>query len=356
MNPKTWAVTEYLTDYMTRPRMGQYKAPSVWPSEASSVHQNEYDETVVAGKCRRASFLRLASDLVFFDRDAYTYLINVVEQAASIKKPVDKYMRWIWAAGELYETHLIELAKKSGVFIAEQTPIYVPDIGVSGKMDLIVINPFNSMKTVVEIKSVYGHGAKMVMGSPATSRRPAILGTPRDSNLMQIALYDWFWAKERPDFDHSRLVYGARDTGKYAEFEVKTEDQGDIVKIFYRGITPVVSPWIESHITITSILEDGYAYVQEHIEAGVIPERDFELRYSEERILELFDRKELSKADTSKVVRRAEIVEENKQRVIDKKKPKRQLIPVIKGDWNCRFCSFSDFCYNESGKPNEVSI
>ena len=189
-----WSFIKHITDYLARPNLGNKKPPTQWPSEATALKENEYGEIEVIGKCRRAAFFRLLLDsFAFSDKySAYKTLVDKIRQDAI---EVEPYLRWIWSQGELYEQHCTNLAKSSGVFIAEQTIVYVPEHNVSGKIDIIVINPATGKYRIVEIKSVYGYGANNVIGSPG-ERKKGQLGTPRDAHLMQLGLYQWHYGNQ----------------------------------------------------------------------------------------------------------------------------------------------------------------
>jgi hypothetical protein len=347
-----WTLVEHLTNWLERPRFGDSKHPTLWPSEASAVIKNEHDEEVVVGKCRRATFFRYATSCYKF-YPKYAHLRTLIDELEEKKIPVDRYMRWIWVQGELYEEYIINAAKASGVYIADQSAIYVAECNVSGKLDVVVINPLTHKYSITEVKSVYGFGANFVLGTPS-ARRKHIPGTPRDSNLMQIAIYDWWTASQDDNFEDSRLLYGARDTGRYSEYRVRTAvDEDGLIKIYYSVIAPFKSEEIESPITINSILIDGYKYVEDHIQAGDIPPRDFDIKYSEERIQTLWKRGELGKGDSDKLQKIEDRKKENEQRELDGLAPKKELKGLEKGDWNCNFCSFKNFCYDSDGNPRK---
>ena len=339
-----WSFLSHITASLKRPRFGQTKAPTLWPSEASAVVKNDYDEEVVEGKCRRATYFRFLTQCYSYYGDKYAMYQNLVETIRTEYIEVDNYLRWIWEQGNLYEEYCIQAAKKSGVYIAEQIQVYIPSHNVSGKVDLAVIDPTTSLYRAVEVKSVYGYGANSVLGTPG-QRKLGRLGEPRSSNLMQIALYDWWYASKEEEFGQSLLSYGARDTGRYAEYIIDTsEDEDGLHRIKYSGVSPFETDQVTSKITIENILEQ-YKYVQDCVDSGEIPERDFDQRFDDEKLQILYDRGELSKADTSRFEKRKQQIEEGKSRIIK---------PVEKGDWQCRFCSYKTICYEEDGTPRNL--
>lgn len=341
---KKWTFIEHATDHLLRPKLGDKKHPTLWPSEASALVVNEYGEEQVVGKCRRATFFRYMVDSFHFD-DKYLFYEALVDEISFKKLPPDRYMLWIWRAGELYEDYLIRLAQESGVYIADQVRVYIQPNNVSGLIDLKIINPDTHKYSNVEVKSVYGFGGNFVLGTPS-ARKAGKLGTPRESNLMQIALYDWRTASEDNQHENSRLVYGSRDTGRYAEYEVDTRKDPNtgITHIYYQGAAPNETKEVQSPITIDSILEQ-YKYVQDSVDSGTIPERDFDLTYTEEQIDTLFERKQLNKAEMERHAKRKEYLAGTR---------KRKIGLVQKGDWQCNLCSFKNICYAQDGSPRTI--
>lgn len=397
-----WAFVEHATNQLKRPRPGDPKHPTLWPSEASATYMKDGEEVVV-GKCRRAIFFRyLTYSYEFYDK--YKVWRPLVERLKSESKPVDKYMLWIWAAGEQAEEFLIDQSKKSGIYVAEQVPVYIKSHNISGKKDIEVYNPETGKLTIVEAKSVYGFGANTVLGSEA-SRRKGFMGEPRESNLMQIAIYHWWTASMDDAYEESRLVYIARDTGRYAEYLVRTVDEDGTYHIEYRPWHPYAGSWKRVPYTINDILKT-YTDIQKWVDGGRIPGRDFDKEWSEERLTKAYEAGELGKTDKDKyekLAKRAEedawlegflateddqamidIANENHERFLapvvkllktiqvldpeDKKyektcaklvaalravKPKKPLAKLEKGDWQCRFCKWSPICYSDVMEPQE---
>ena len=326
----TWSFIKHVSQYLERPKLGEQKAPTLWPSSATA----EIDSDIL-GKCRRQSYFRFATDSYYFDKK-YEHLKPLVDIIQENKLPPSKYLRWIWIQGELYEEYCVNMAKESGVFIAGQTSVYIPGYNVSGKIDLIVINPETTKMHIVEVKSVYGFNANSVLGTEAQHKKN-LIGTPRDSHLMQLGIYQWWYANNNDDFGPGLLTYGARDTGRYAEYMVTVEkDEDGLDYIYYQGHTPVTTVKVNSGITIQSILEN-YKIVSDSVNSKsiTIPPADFELLYSEEKIDQLYQDGLLSKTDKTQYEKRKKQIEEGKTRIVK---------PVQKGDWQCRFCDYKNIC------------
>ncbi len=327
----TFSFIETITNQLDRADMGEQKAPTLWPSAATAIKDNK-----VIGKCRRQAFYRYVNDSYNFSED-YDHYKEFVDSINEHKEPVSKYLKWIWRAGELYEQYCVDLSKEAGVYVATQVSIYIPKLNVSGKIDLIVVNPDTNKYQIVEVKSVYGFNANFVMGTDA-QRKKGILGEPRDSHLMQLGIYQW-WYGNPNDFDPGILVYGARDTGKYAEYLVTVEHVEELGEdfIFYQGHAPCVTQKVNSGISMQSIMRN-YKLVLDALESGEVPERDYYLSYTPEMIDALYEAGELNKTDTAQYEKRKKQIEEGKSRIVK---------AVEKGDWQCRLCEYRAHCYKE---------
>jgi len=334
----SWSFIKHVTNHLARPPLGEQKAPTLWPSSATATKSNNS----LVGKCRRQAFFRYVKDSYYF-YDEYESLETLVNHIEENELPVSLYTQWIWQQGELYERYCINLAKESGVFVATQTSIYVPKYNISGKIDLIVVNPETTKLHIVEVKSVYGFNANSVLGTEAQQRK-GNLGEPRDSHLMQLGIYQWWYGNNDDRFGEGLLVYGARDTGRYAEYKVTVEKENDKHYIFYEGNTPITTPKVNSGIAIEEILKN-YKLIQDSLVSKQIPPKDYDLLYSQDKIEELYNDGLLSKADTAQFEKRKKQIEEGKKRVVK---------AVEKGDWQCRLCQYKNICYNQDATPKDI--
>jgi|11BtaG_2_1085332.scaffolds.fasta_scaffold00039_3 CRISPR/Cas system-associated exonuclease Cas4 (RecB family) len=333
----SWSFIKHVTNHLARPGLSEQKAPTLWPSSATAIKDGK-----VIGKCRRQAYFRYLKDSYYF-YNKYDHLENLVKYIEEKESPIALYTRWIWQQGELYEDYCTNLAKESGVFVATQTSVYVPGYNISGKIDLIVVNPETTKLHIVEVKSVYGFNANSVLGTEAQQRK-GNLGQPRDSHLMQLGLYQWWYGNNDDRFAEGLLVYGARDTGRFAEYKLTVEKVDDKDYIFYQGHTPITTSKVNSGISIQSIL-DNYKYLNSVRDTNEIPPKDYELFYSEDKIEQLYNDGLLSKADTAQFEKRKQQLAEGKKRVVK---------AVEKGDWQCRFCQYKTICYNEDNNPFDI--
>ena len=336
-----WSFIKHVTDYLTRPSLSEQKAPTLWPSSATAEVNGK-----VLGKCRRQAFFRYAYDNYLFS-EKYEKFKNLYKLIKTEKLPTSTYSQWIFIQGDLYEDYCVNLAKESGVFIGTQISIYVPKYNISGKIDLIVVNPSTMKKHIVEVKSVYGFNANSVLGTDAQQRK-GIMGEPRESHLMQLGIYQWWSGNVHEDFGEGLLVYGSRDTGRYGEYlvTVETNPEDNLDYIHYQGIAPVSAQKFNSGITIQSILSN-YKLLADCLEDCKIPNRDYYLKYSDQRIKDMYEAGELGKVDSAQYEKRLEQEKQGKARLVKK---------VEKGDWQCRLCEYRNICYDKDSNPKEIDV
>lgn len=340
-----WSLLNTITAGLSRPKLGDKKSPSFWPSESSAVKINKWGEEEILGKCRRAIYFRYLYDCYDFYVDTYKHYQPLIERIRSEYIAPDKYTQWIWIQGELYEEYCVKQATLQGIHIDAQTPVFIqmPGWSLSGKVDEVVANP-SGQYVCMEYKSVYGFNGNIVLGTDI-ERRTGSMGTPRDSNLMQIGLYDYRVAKQDGRFENSHLAYGSRDTGRYAEYEITAERRDDTEHfIYYSGISPNETVEVNSGISIENIFKQ-FQYVQNCIDSGEIPKADFSISYPEERIELMYSRELLNKADTERMVKRLAQKEAGKEKL--------NKLPEC-SDWQCRWCPFTNVCYNKENQLNNL--
>ena len=333
-----WSFISHITNYLSKPKLGEQKAPTLWPSSATAIKDN-----TILGKCRRQAFFRYAYDSYLYSEEYDSYK-KFYKHIKENKLPVSNYSQWIFKQGQLYEDYCVDLAKESGVFIAGQTSVYIPPFNVSGKIDLVVINPETSKYHIVEVKSVYGFNANSVLGTDAQHKK-GFMGEPRESHLMQLGIYQWWYGNASDDFDYALLVYGSRDTGRYGEYKLTVEEAEDGLEyIFYQGCAPITTSKVNSGISIKSIMEN-YKRILNALENRVIPPRDYDLLYSQDKIKHMYESGQLGKVDTAQYEKRKKQIEEGKSRVVK---------PVEKGDWQCRLCEYKNICYNSDSTEKDL--
>lgn len=372
-----FSVMNHLTQWLMRPRLGDDKPPSFWPSSAAAIGK----DGSIHGGCRRKIFLQYLKYVYQYSKKSdgrYNFWNHLIDELEKSLIKDSKYMHWIWEQGNLFEKHIIDLIKESGLFVGEQIQVYIPEYNVSGKIDSIAFNAETGKYIITEIKSIYGANGEKVLGS-LWERKNGIAGEPRDYNLMQIAIYQWHYATE--DFDYGQLIYGDRGHGKYTVFQVDVDKKSGEIR--YRCIDPGETNWVTVPYTIFDIL-NNYKFLQECVDSGKIPARDFQLKYSDQKLTLLINESykiiELDKEEQpikeystieeflinpNNIKGRKFLIESKGNTTINKVTAEQYIKyidrvinggrPVKKpedGDYQCKtFCSYREFCYNKDGSP-----
>jgi hypothetical protein len=135
------------------------RTPAVWPSEASAVRTDRSLWNIV-GKCNLAAFYRLIG--------------------MSLTNPANVLSAWKWWIGRDVESHITELAKSAGVYVASGVKHWIPDVMLAIEMDAVTLDPATNDPYVVEVKSFAGYYATKEI---ITENKPKL------ENLIQICLY-----------------------------------------------------------------------------------------------------------------------------------------------------------------------
>ena len=264
---------------MAKPRSGDPKPASFYPSAASATVDGK-----TYGSCRREQFLDYLTRVIGYDKvydRQYEDWYSLVEEAMKVVSPNSPKLMWIFAGGSRHEDQLIQEFKNSNMFDSEEVNVYIPGYDVSGRIDLIAHDPDTDLKVIVEVKSVYGPAAESVFGSD-WERRNKVPGTPKENNLMQVALYQHWYANKRDNFDSGELIYGERGNGDSVSFEVIVSKE--TTQIAYRQIDPYYAEWVIAPYSVQDIL-DTYGDQKKNLIEGRLPDRDFSLIYRDDEML-----------------------------------------------------------------------
>jgi len=305
---------------------------NLYPSEAgASVGGITY------GKCMRAAFLRykgaVGSQVYGVDGE----LITVTQEK------IGPRVQWIFKAGNMFESALIEQAKIARIFVDGHTKFTVPvgwDYQVRGELDAIFEDKQGN-NVGIEIKSVSGnHAESAIMGTPGMRRR-GIKGEPKDDHLMQTAIYAWRFRKQLPAF---YILYIMRDKCLREEFKVEVKEDTEGRRIIYVD----GSRWTKfTYDDIWSRYKD-LAY---SLHKNKLPPRDYDLIFNDEKMNELLANNKLARGDTANWTKYWEREQDHAQG----KKVRRVKRPT-KGDWQCSYCSFQGMCYDNAGQPWEEVV
>lgn len=225
--------------------------------------------------------------------------------------------------GNVSHNLVVELCKKERIYVAHEVPIFWPDVGISARPDLFVMDSDGSI-VGVEIKSVHGHyGRKGVI----EAKRDAPF-MPKLEHILQSLIYLDFYTKY--GIKNWIIFYIARDNGFRAQhwMEVKsTEDTwesprtGNKLQSQYPVVNDVEMPYVT-----TKAIYERYEQLWNYLNDNKVPPRDFTLQYSKETLEQMVKDGTLSKTDSDRV---------NNDRFVEK------------GDWNCSYCAYKSHCWKD---------
>jgi hypothetical protein len=344
-----WSFMSQIASGLKRSNRGDPRWPTLWPSEATVVDSDGN----VQGRCRRATFFRYAAARQAWEPYLSEQQKDLVDLWQSLKKPHSDYTLFVFKQGDLYEDFLIEMSKNVGVFVATQTPVYIKSANVSGKIDIEAINPETGKLSIVEAKSVHGFGGTKTIGKAATGKYAGKAGEPKESHLMQLGTYHYWVAQADESYEESRLVYGDRGTGQHAEFLVWTEPKESGTEIWYRQTLPYQGQATCVKFTIEDML-DQFQLTHKRTSDFEVPDRDFDLQYSYEKMVAAYNSGDLPKVAKVQMEKIFARQSENESRVAEGKKPLADLTLPKRGDWQCSYCDGQKFCYEYDGTPKPL--
>jgi hypothetical protein len=299
-------VNEYLTyvhNYMTtkegipRPRRGFY------PSEASCVVTNSLGQEEIVGRCLREVYWKWHGEPE----------TNTVSAQTERKFLLGKYV-------EIAE---IDVMKRAGIFVDNNVKWVSKYLGMSGEVDAVVRLP-NLGIVGIELKSVWGYNG--VKGVITSSRNVQFF--PKLSHLMQVMSYAYHFTYESsykmPIF---KIVYIARGSTETGEHTIRVNENGQ----------PLVNGELYHKITIGGMKERIDLFM-EYVENQELPPRDFDYKYSRDKVALMADNKLLNKTDTA-------VFERGKT-------------PTI-ADFQCRYCNYLNKCQEVGGclrYENSISL
>jgi hypothetical protein len=255
------------------------------PSSASCVVKNEHGEDVVVGGCLR---------MVYW-------------QHKDVKEtnPMTARGCRICAVGKMVEKFEIDQYKELGIWRDNNVKFINSKYSLSGEADCIIWDAELKSLRGVEIKSGYDYKFRSeVIGTPTKA------GKPKMEHLLQTMLYiDYF----KIPFT---LAYFDRGNAARAEYDITLNSDG--------------TPNINGKKLGTGLSIPGcvarFKELEAHIKDNTLPRRDFQKKYSKERLEVLSNTRRLRKGQ-------AEEYAKNKD--------------LDLGDYQCSYCSFKDYCWKD---------
>ena len=261
------------------------------PSSASCPVKNEYDEEITVGKCMRASYWSSKS----------------VKQS----NPMNARGKRITSVGKMVERWEVDRYKEMGIWRGNNVRFYDVNNLISGEVDAFVFDKGVNGIIGVEIKTGYGYQfQKEVIG------RPDRKGKPKLDHLMQVMIYMNFFR----NISLFKMVYIDRGNAARAEFNITIDKTSGGAKVDGKKFA--------NELTIPAIIH-RYEKLGEYLKDGVIPPRDYQLQYSDDKLQFLYDSNRLNKGAKKEF-------EKNKT--------------LEMGDWRCSYCEYKDYCWKGDEK------
>jgi CRISPR/Cas system-associated exonuclease Cas4 (RecB family) len=289
-------------EFLCRKRFRGHSDCHFYPSEASVVLTDQFGDRVVHGGCLRASYFRCTGEE------------GIPHSARS---------QSIFELGKAVEKMLVDNWREMGIFVAKSVRFQNPEYNLSGELDVVLRDPETGMLFGTEVKSFYGYQASVeIFGNKSQA------GKPKKNNLLQTLVYMWEFQRE---LDHFKLFYEDRGDGSKRSFDIRIvpEELEDGSIVHY--------PKIDTSVIKAFTIEDMYGrYGQlcEHMIKGSVPERDFELYYSNERIEKDHSNGKISDSKLNKFKKVSK--RDGSVRYVERDRP---------GDWQCSYCKFKDLCW-----------
>lgn len=258
-----WKIVD---DHLMRaPAIHVDRLPTFYPSSASCI--NEEDGTSPIGACLRMNYYRCLG-YEKSDKDSV-------------------WSQYVFAGGNIWEDWVTEQLKQAGPWLANSVKFVDTQRYISGEIDIIVQDPDDFSKHIVEVKTFYGYEAKKrIVGNSK------VKPSPKDPNLLQAMIYNDQFSDQ---IDGTCLVYFARDDHSRQQFNIK------LVEIDGRRYPEISTKWrgsnykyVDKRISIEGIYE-RYETLLEHLQKKELPPADYKHNYTKEEIEQMYEAGDLSK-------------------------------------------------------------
>lgn len=314
----------YLSDKLSK-AMGDHVLPSakkyssLSPSAASVVVTEADGTTRVVGACHRQQY----------------YRITGVPQDKNTEVNID----WNLSAliGDKLQDLIEELLDQYGFQMGIQKltsehSFFDPKMRLSGRTDIIAWDYTSNEPIGIEVKSIGEYKAKTAISEPI------------DEHVLQSVVYLDYYNKNIPADQKKIKRWYIWYISRTENWSIKSKTHNSNFAMLWdfcitldsKGVPLVHGSNFNQRWKDFSIenIYKRYNLLKAHIDTDVVPPRDYELVYSEEKITGLH------KAD--KLTRKTD------RDVVDKWLAKGAPIGKLKvsmGDIECRFCEYSDLCW-----------
>ena len=296
-------ISKMILDGVTKGVKNAHTHVGFYPSSASVEYKDADGNRKVDGACLRQQF----------------YSHCGVERTEPMSEDVILKLEF----GNWAHEMLVEMVKRHGSYLGDEIRMFQPGPpAISGRADLFVADPKDNSPVGCEIKSVGGYyGVKAtIKGTKAEPPRP------KADHVLQCLPYLDFYGK----YGLTRwiLLYFDRDSCAMAEYVIMLDDDGSAI---IQG-----NDFVETHRHLNvKAVRARWIELQNFIERGELPPRDYMLQWSNKDILNKKANGELTKTD---------------EKAVDAKlKSGKTDIPLLdKGDWRCAYCDWKTKCYSNN--------
>lgn len=286
-------ISEILEEYFSEQSRSPYTHNTVYPTQSSAyINHGSYQK--LEGKCMRASF--------------YNCMGIPEEEEHSLRTQL------IFKMGDAAEDMLLALLEKKGVLFDSQTKFLNEKYNISGRTDGIL--KIKDQKVGLEIKSIGGNNSYAVNAIWGSKWGKA---APKWQNLFQTLVYCYVF---RDEIDEFILLYIRRDTCEIKEFVISIQPKDG-----------------KMYACIDGVLDERYCV------------DDILARYGE--LKTFVDNKELPPREYFKVYPMASIPTYVRLGIISKRQAEKYSQEPF-GDFECRYCNYTELCdKNETGSIEE---
>jgi len=275
-----------------------------YPSEASVKIKNPDGTVKILGNCLRKSYLRC------------------IGAEAGEKNRDNNFSAEL---GNACESYLIEKWKEMGIWEGDHVKWYDSTYNISGELDAILKQPAGAYFGV-EIKTI--HHYKQETEIFGNSR---VIGKPNDRHLLQTVIYKYEW----PELEYFEMFYLHRGSGRHTTYRITLiQDELADGKVVHR-------PMVEGHVIMDYTVEDifdRYQLLDDCIKNKVVPPADFKYKYEKEEIEKRWKNKDISKSKYDLW-----------------KKTRSKSSSNWPGDWECRYCPYTNLCFDGFGNLKEIT-
>ena len=300
---------------------------SISPSSASVEYFDEHGQKRIVGACLRQQYYRLKG---------------------FIPDEGGRNIDWNLAAmiGEQCHELLSKLIDQYGFSmgiqrLASEHPFSIAGKGISGRTDLILWDHVNREPIGVEIKSIGEFKVKKAIEQPI------------DEHVLQSVIYLDHYAKTIPKDQLGITKWYLWYISRTENWSIKGKAHNSPFAMLWDycitledNIPVIHGSNFKQKLPQYSIdnIYKRYDTLKEHLQKDIVPSRDYEERYSEEKLTHMF------KTDQISTKRDQELI----SKWLDKG-AKPGTLKVALGDAECNFCEFKKVCWSgvtNTEKPN----